>query len=207
MGQPQKKIYSEIKKLIKKTKIPFSFTPIIAAVSGLFGYYEGVDSSGVTKGQIKCKTCFTPAESCLPFILNAIYSAKHTIDMQAYTMTSRKIASALIDAKNRGVKVRILFDKSQQNNPHGQFNTLKKHHFNIRFDTKPAIAHNKVMVLDGQNTITGSYNWTEAAEKRNAENLLLIENKDIAQRYHDNFEKRWVISKDSISNRQKNYFI
>ena len=61
-------------------------------------------------------------------------------------------------------------------------------------DTKVAIAHNKVMVIDGQRVITGSFNFTAAAQSRNAENLLVIEDPALAAQYRTNWERRRAVS-------------
>ena len=56
-------------------------------------------------------------------------------------------------------------------------------------DDKHAIAHNKVMVIDGHVVITGSFNFTKAAEESNAENLLVIDDVDLAQKYAKNWQE------------------
>jgi phosphatidylserine/phosphatidylglycerophosphate/cardiolipin synthase-like enzyme len=55
-------------------------------------------------------------------------------------------------------------------------------------DSAHAIAHNKVMILDGKTVITGSFNFTKAAEEKNAENLLTIKDKDLAGKYIENWK-------------------
>ena len=58
-------------------------------------------------------------------------------------------------------------------------------------DFQPAIAHNKVMVIDRRNVITGSFNFTTAAQKRNAENVLIIlDDPAIAEAYAANWQRR-----------------
>jgi phosphatidylserine/phosphatidylglycerophosphate/cardiolipin synthase-like enzyme len=60
----------------------------------------------------------------------------------------------------------------------------------VLIDRRPGIAHNKVMIIDGQHVITGSFNFTESAQKKNAENVLLISNDPkLAQRYAENFSR------------------
>ena len=56
-------------------------------------------------------------------------------------------------------------------------------------DDKHAIAHNKIMIIDKETVITGSFNFTKAAEEKNAENLLIIKAKDLAKLYIDNWYK------------------
>jgi phosphatidylserine/phosphatidylglycerophosphate/cardiolipin synthase-like enzyme len=53
----------------------------------------------------------------------------------------------------------------------------------VKIDAQHAIAHNKVMIIDGETVITGSFNFTKAAEENNAENLLVIPDRKLADRY------------------------
>jgi phospholipase D len=61
---------------------------------------------------------------------------------------------------------------------------------NVSFDKMPGIAHNKVIIIDQSKVITGSYNFTNAADTRNAENVLLINDANIAKQYLVNWEHR-----------------
>ena len=55
-------------------------------------------------------------------------------------------------------------------------------------DSRHAIAHNKVIIIDGAVTITGSFNFTKAAQEKNAENLLIIRSREIARAYRENWQ-------------------
>jgi phosphatidylserine/phosphatidylglycerophosphate/cardiolipin synthase-like enzyme len=59
----------------------------------------------------------------------------------------------------------------------------------VVIDDKHNIAHNKVMVIDGERVITGSFNFTTSAEKNNAENLLVIDDPELAVKYTANWKK------------------
>jgi phosphatidylserine/phosphatidylglycerophosphate/cardiolipin synthase-like enzyme len=92
------------------------------------------------------------------------------------------MARALVDAKRRDVTVSVILDQSQQSERDNQVSFLRN--ADIRILVYPhAIDHNKVMVIDGETVITGSFNFTAAAEERNAENLLIIDDKTLAKRY------------------------
>ena len=58
-------------------------------------------------------------------------------------------------------------------------------------DGKHAIQHNKVMVIDQEVVITGSYNFTNSAETRNAENIMIVKSEYAARRYSDNWNNHW----------------
>ena len=133
---------------------------------------------------------FSPNDKCLDFIVSVIDSAKSTINVQAYSYTAKCIAEALVRAKKRGVDVRILLDRSQLSAQGSQIYFSQNNNIYVAIDYVPGIAHNKVMIIDDEKVLTGSFNWTISAEKRNAENLLLITDKHIAKKYKDNWIAR-----------------
>lgn len=134
------------------------------------------------------KVCFTPAEPCTDLIVAEIENAKKQILVQAYSFTSVPIARALTKANKRGVEVKVILDKSQFRS-HG-FSSAKffsDYHIPVLVDYKPAIAHNKVMIIDHKTVITGSFNFTKAAEERNAENVIIISDEVLAKKYASNW--------------------
>jgi phosphatidylserine/phosphatidylglycerophosphate/cardiolipin synthase-like enzyme len=135
-------------------------------------------------------TCFTPRSKCAPLIESEIGLAKHDIAVQAYSFTSAPIADALIQAHERGVKVTVILDKSQRRAKNSQIKRLLNAGIPVFIDTKVSIAHNKVIIIDNDIVITGSYNFTNNAENKNAENLLVIKGQDTALKYHGNFDIR-----------------
>lgn len=137
------------------------------------------------------EVCFTPSSTpCLPLILNALQKAQKRIALQGYGFTAPLIAQALIKAHRQGVQVTVILDKSQKKAPYSKKKWLMKEGIPVFFDYKPAIAHNKVLLIDSDIVITGSYNWTNAAESRNAENLILIRDSSVFQKYWKNFQNR-----------------
>lgn len=109
--------------------------------------------------------------------------------MQAYSFTSASIAKALVDAHKRGGHVEIVLDKSQRSERYSSADFTAHEGIPTFIDDKHAIVHSKVMVIDNETVITGSFNFTRAAEEKNAENLLIIRSKDLAQKYIENWEK------------------
>jgi phosphatidylserine/phosphatidylglycerophosphate/cardiolipin synthase-like enzyme len=133
---------------------------------------------------------FSPKGGCTVAIVEQLNGAKKSIDMQAYSFTNTEIAKALADAQERGIKVRAILDRKE--NVTGQYSGatyLLNHQVPTWTDGKHPIAHNKVMVVDGETVITGSFNFTQQAENSNAENLLVITGKPkLAAAYEANFE-------------------
>ena len=149
----------------------------------------------IQANDITYKVCFTPSQACLPMIIEELDHAKSSIQMQAYSLTSKPIADALMRARARGVSVIVLADKSQLHERHTQVNNLKRARIAVYIDHKPAIAHNKIIIIDSTIVIGGSYNFSNSAEKRNAENVTIIKNKGFAALYDSNFKKRMEVSK------------
>jgi phosphatidylserine/phosphatidylglycerophosphate/cardiolipin synthase-like enzyme len=127
--------------------------------------------------------CFTPGEDCTQLIVQALSAAKDTILVQAYSFTSAPIAKALVEAHKRGLKVRVILDKSQRSAKYSSADFLANQGVPTFIDAKHAIAHSKVLVIDSQTVITGSFNFTKAAQASNAENLVLIRDERLALQY------------------------
>jgi len=131
---------------------------------------------------------FSPSGGCTSAIIAELNAAKKSIDAQAYSFTSAPIAKAIADAYKRGVRVRVILDKGQQTAKYSSATFLRNASVPTWIDSKHAIAHNKIMMIDGQVLITGSFNFTAAAEKSNAENLLIIRDNDVLNAaYQENF--------------------
>ena len=132
---------------------------------------------------------FSPRGGAQEALVATIGQAKDTIFVQAYSFTSAPIAKALVDAAKRGVKIEAILDKSQRSARYTGATFLKNEGIPVYIDEKHAISHNKVMIIDGSIVVTGSFNFTKAAEEKNAENLLIIWDKEMAKVYMDNLEK------------------
>jgi len=132
---------------------------------------------------------FSPNGGCTDAILSQINQAKTEILLQAYSFTSKPIVQALLRAQKRGVKISALLDKSNRSRKYSAATFLKNMDIPVFIDDKHAIAHNKIMIIDNRVVITGSFNFTMAAENRNAENLLILEDMDdLTRAYRENFQ-------------------
>jgi phosphatidylserine/phosphatidylglycerophosphate/cardiolipin synthase-like enzyme len=141
------------------------------------------------------ETAFSPGGAADRLIIEVIGQAKHEVLVQAYTFTHRNIASALIRAHRRGVDVQVIADAQQAATvPNTMVASLADAGIAVFLDAAHDAAHNKVIVIDPGTSdaalITGSYNFTYAAQTRNAENVLLIRgNLQLAARYADNWRR------------------
>ena len=131
---------------------------------------------------------FSPNGGATEAIVAALGRARTEILVQAYSFTSKDIAKALLDAHKRRVKVEIILDKSQRKEKYSSADFTAHAGIPTFIDDRHAIAHNKVMIIDREVVVTGSFNFTKAAEEKNAENLLIIPSKDLAREYIENWQ-------------------
>ena len=148
--------------------------------------------------------CFSPGGQCTQHVVDMIKKAQHSIRVQAFSFTSRPIANALVAAYRRGIDVIVILDKSNPCEARHRPATCGKNHrisntqitkltqadVPIYIDYVMNIAHNKVIIIDDDITLTGSFNFTYAAEKYNAENIIFIHSKEVAAAYINNFNYR-----------------
>ena len=141
------------------------------------------------------QVAFTPGDNATALILQAIEGARKQVLVQAYSFTSRSIAQALIDARRRGVDVQLIADPKQAHtSDHNLVAYVAAAGVPTFFDEEHDSAHNKVMVIDAETSnpvvITGSFNFSQAAQSKNAENLLLFRgNPQLAVAYLQNWRK------------------
>lgn len=152
---------------------------VLALLLALSAY---LDAGDVVSG-VEARVWFSPNGGGTQAIVDAVGSARSSVLVQAYGFTSKPIAKALKAAKERGVDIRILVDKSQRSERYSVCDFLAHADIPILVDEKPAIAHSKVIIIDGQTVVTGSFNFTAAAEASNVENLLILTSNGLAATY------------------------
>jgi phosphatidylserine/phosphatidylglycerophosphate/cardiolipin synthase-like enzyme len=173
-------------------------TPIKPFVLLGFLFWVALSSfADTTSNAAKVRVLFTPGDNVANVISQAIGSAKQTIRVQAYSFTNKVIARALQDAARRRIDVKLLADREQFERGAGLLlRDIKQAGAVVMLDGDHGAAHNKVMLIDADGTnpivITGSFNFTQAAQKYNAENVVLIyDDRVIAKAYSENWARHW----------------
>ena len=152
-------------------------------------------SSDPITAQGTLQAAFSPWDDIESLIIDAIDGANKQVLVQAYLLTSKKIAKALIAAQRRGVGVMVLVDAAQSAKvPSSKAHDLSLAGIPVWLETRYQNAHNKVIVIDAgtasATVITGSYNFTWSAQHKNAENILIAHgNPALAARYALNWER------------------
>jgi phosphatidylserine/phosphatidylglycerophosphate/cardiolipin synthase-like enzyme len=130
---------------------------------------------------------FSPKGGATDAVVNALGHATNAVFVQAYSFTSAPIAQALVDAHRRGINAQVILDHSQRTEKYSEADFLRNSGIPTLIDARHAIAHNKIIIIDGYLVLTGSFNFTRAAEEHNAENLLLVNDPVLAQQYLANW--------------------
>lgn len=159
----------------------------LALAAGFKAGLTAKDFTAPTTTNATCSVYFSPKGGCTEAVVHELNQAKSTVLVQAYSFTSLPIAKALVEAHRRGVDVRVILDKSQRTERYSSADFVAHAGIPTLIDARHAIAHNKILILDEQTVITGSFNFTKAAEESNAENLLILRDSELAKRYTENW--------------------
>ena len=136
---------------------------------------------------------FSPRGGCEEQVIYWINRANSSIHILIYSFTLDSISDALIEAHNRGIEVKVVFEKGQITE-YSEYPKLKEATVSVRNDTNPRLMHHKVMIVDEVIVLTGSFNWSKSGEERNNENLIVIQSINIASVYEAEFQRIWEIS-------------
>jgi phosphatidylserine/phosphatidylglycerophosphate/cardiolipin synthase-like enzyme len=140
---------------------------------------------------------FSPDDGTMARMLELVQDAQESILFLAYSFTDDDLAAALIGAHNSGLGVAGVMDKSQAlSNTGGEYPNLLENGIDVRLDGNPNSMHHKVIIIDGEIVITGSYNFSKSARTRNDENTLIFHSSEIAEIYFSEFERVWGNAED-----------
>lgn len=169
---------------------------VTAAIFSLFLTFTSPLSASTSIQDVEVG--FSPGRTAKEIVLTAIEEAKTSIDIAAYSFTSKQIALALVDAQQRGVNVRVVADKKSNGGKYTAVTYLANHHVPVRLNDKYAIMHNKFIIVDSHSIEMGSFNYTKSAAFRNAENVIYLRNRpDIAEKYTREFNRLWSEAMDT----------
>ena len=140
------------------------------------------------------ETCFSPGGDCASRVVYWIGRANSSIHILIYSFTLNAIGDALVQAKQRGIDARIVWDKSNWNASGSEYQKLKDSGIEVRIDYRHGLLHDKVAIIDQHIIITGSFNWSQAANQENRENLVVIEGQAWAHDYEQQFQQIWNAS-------------
>lgn len=142
---------------------------------------------------------FSPEGSAEQLVLKTIETAQHNIRLMGYSFTSPEVVRALISAKRRGVDVKVVLDEkgNRGKSSVAAMNLLVNAGIPVRTVDRFKIMHDKVIITDGVNVETGSFNFSRSAARSNSENALVIRDvPELARTYLQHWQSRWDMGTD-----------
>lgn len=139
----------------------------------------------------RIETCFSPIRDCSVVVKMQLASADYTLDLALYSLTKDDIAQAIIDAHKRGVRVRVIMDRTQAGLKVADDEKLEAAGITVKRlrGMKSGLMHHKFAIVDGKTILTGSYNWTKGGTYKNSENMIILDT--LVTEFQIEFNKLW----------------
>lgn len=136
---------------------------------------------------------FSPNGGIRQRLVRAIQESKQGIDIAVYNFTVAELAEALLTAKTRGVRIRVLVDREKAEAGGPGIRALQVNGVPVRSLGVPeqSLMHHKFAIFDDRLLVTGSYNWTNSAERANYENLIVLDEPELVARFRQEFHRLW----------------
>ena len=156
-----------------------------------FGKGNKVNNPVIYLNESKIENYFCPEDSCSEKIKNALEKAEESIYFLVFSFTHDGIANKIVLKMHEGASVKGIFEKTGAGSEYSKYKLLEYQEADVRKDNNSAVMHHKVFIIDNSTVITGSFNPSENADKRNDENILIIHDKEVAEKYLEEFEYVW----------------
>jgi len=196
---------------MKKTKRLLSILAITLFTISLISCSKNVQASSKSTAAVstensqtdsQIETYFTKKDGNLDKILiKEINGAQKTLNVAIYSLTKENIADAILEAKKRGVDVKVITDKleSQSKFQKAILDKLKTNSIPIKINSHAGLMHLKLSIIDDKTVLGGSYNYTANATKENDENLIIMRNPNIVSDYSTEFNTMWKNTTDYLN--------
>lgn len=136
------------------------------------------------------QNCFSPKGDCADLVVRTIdRDATRSIHFMAYSFTHDAIGKAMIDKSKAGVTVQGVFETTGSQTSFSEYGKMKKAELDVYTDGNPWLMHHKVIVIDDHIVIAGSFNFSASANDENDENLLIIDDSNVARLFNAEFER------------------
>jgi len=137
---------------------------------------------------------FSPHKGAAAQVVGFIDRCEKTLDIAVYSLTHDQIAEAVARAHERGVKVRVLTDQRQAQQKGSDDEKLEARGVSVRRDTQNGAMHHKFCIGDRRAVITGSFNWSYNADRRNAENFVIVRLSATVKAFRAEFDRLWDLN-------------
>lgn len=141
---------------------------------------------------------FSPERSVIPEIARTIAAAEDEVLIMAFSFTNRTLGEAALGRAETGVSIRAIFESLGSDADTSYFGQIQRDRYanvKVRRHISNGIMHHKVIIIDRKTVIFGSYNFTESADSKNDENIIIVHDPNFASYFLKEFERRWKESK------------
>ena len=161
-------------------------------VDWLEGVVKAVEFTPRTTQSSRAEAYFSPGEDCPRAIVGMLARATRSVDACVFTITDDRLSDALIDARRRGLVVRVISDNSKAFDLGSDIDRMQAAGIEVRVDHSQFHMHHKFAVADAAALLTGSYNWTRGASRDNEENFVVVDDPRLVARFLETFEHLWT---------------
>jgi phosphatidylserine/phosphatidylglycerophosphate/cardiolipin synthase-like enzyme len=140
---------------------------------------------------------FAPHDHPATHVIDALKLAKKSIHFLAFSFTHKGIGDGMLARSQAGVEVAGVFEKTQVAGGHSQFERMRAANLAVFLDANPRNMHHKVIVIDGEIVVCGSFNFSENADRSNDENMLIIYNRAVAAKFEEEFQRVHGLAKQA----------
>ncbi len=164
--------------------------------NGTFGKGEKIKFPYIYYNHKKIENYFCPEDQCAQRLIDVLSTANKSINFMTFSFTHDDVGDTLIKLHKNGIEVKGLFEKTQASK-YSELDKLEKADIEVDIDKNPANLHHKVFIIDNLTVVTGSFNPSANADKRNDENVIIIYDPDIAEKYLEEFNNLWHYGKEA----------
>ena len=155
-----------------------------------------VDKQSLTVNGTPIQVLFASEDGVIERIIPYVDGAQSSVRFLAFSFTDYPLAKSMIDRAAAGVDVAGVFEKVGSETQYAELSTLYCAGVPVRQDGNPSFLHHKLIIVDNRYVITGSLNFSTNAEESNDENVIIVDNSDIAALYTQEFERDWAQGAD-----------
>jgi len=148
-------------------------------------YYPAVNFNGVLIGNYFC-----PEDDCEGKVLELLKSARKRIYFMTFSFTSDVLGEEIIRNFYYNVDIKGVFEKTQAGSEYSEYGKMKDLGMNVKKDNNKGMMHHKVFIVD-DSVVFGSYNPSKSGNEKNDENILIIHDRGVAEKFVEEFEKVW----------------
>lgn len=163
----------------------------VESLKWLEGVIKTIDSVRLEHSLKKSRAYFSPGTSCVDKIIASLNTVKEHLDICVFTISDDVISKAIIDAHERGVKIRIITDDDKVSDMGSDIAEFVGHNIAVKTDDGPSHMHHKFAIFDHQTLLNGSFNWTRSASRNNNENIVVDSSPHLVQSFQDTFDSLW----------------